>query len=201
MKQVALIVALTLLSNAHAVDAQPNANADAQMPGVSVYLLRFVDTGQPHVSVYPVTLMPVTNRTIFGPRTSFLGPTNITVTNPITGGPAAVFQYTNSSHYATLVSVQSMEYGTGSSWKAVKLPTEAVTMPLVPPNSTVAQTIPVADTNIAWRITVFCIEQARGLPRVVEQAEQLGKQAVTGQKTETFSGRKYIITSSPPATK
>jgi hypothetical protein len=85
-----------------------------------------------------------------------------------------------------------------STWKAVPLPTEAKTMVQVPPNSAVTQTIPVTATNVAWRISAFCIEQARDLSRTVERAKELGEQAVTGRKTEHFSGRKYLIKSNWP---
>jgi hypothetical protein len=181
------------------VDAQPSVATASGTPGVSVSFLRFVDGGPPSTSTFRATIMPTTNRTLFGPRPSFVGPMNITVTNSVTGGPAAVFQYTNTSRYPTYVDVQSLECATGSTWKTVPLPTEAQNMVLVPSNSAVTQTIPVTATNAAWRISAFCIEQAQGFARVVERTKEMGEEAVTGLKTEHFSGRKYLIKSKPPS--
>ncbi len=190
-----------VLMGAQGVDAQPVAAADSQVPGVSVSFLRFVENGPPSVSTFRVTIMPTTNWTVFGPRSSGLGPTNITATNSITGGPAAVLLYTNASPYQTVIAVQSLEYATGSTWKQVPVPTEARVMVRVPPNSAVTQTIPVIATNLAWRVEVACKEQATGLSRAVERAKELSDQALTGQRIERFSGRVYRIKLSLPGAK
>jgi hypothetical protein len=201
LRSLILVLASIITAGIPAADAQSAPSGPAQTPSVSVHFLEFVDTGPPHVSIQRATLMPVTNQTLFGPRMSGGGPKNITVTNSMTGGRAAVFQYTNASLYPTFVAVQSLEFAIGSTWKAVQLPTEAKRMVLVPRSSAVTQTIPVSATNVAWRITAFCVEQAKGIPRTVERAGELIKQGVTGQKTEHFSGRKYVIKSTPPNAK
>lgn len=188
-------------SKVRAADAQSSGTSEPQTPGVSVSFLRFVDSGPAKVSYHRATIRPTTNQSIFGPRTSRVTPTNITITNVVTGGPAAIFQYTNSSPFPTFVAVQSIEYSAGTIWKAVALPPEAKTMVLVPATSAVIQIIPVTATDVSWRITAFCIEQAKGVPRAVERAKELGQKALTGQKTEHFSGRKYLIKTNPPATK
>jgi hypothetical protein len=201
LRSFVLVLASVVAAGVQEVYAQSVLSRPAHTPGVSVRLLQFVDTGPPHVSIERAMIVPVTNQTFFGPRISGVGPTNITYTNSITGGPAAVFQYTNASLYPTFVAVQSLEYPPGSTWKAVPLPTEAKRMVLVPPTSAVTQTIPVTATNVAWRMTAFCVEQAKGISRAVESAGELIKQTMAGQKTEHFSGRKYLIKSNAPTTR
>src|SRR5262249_26996909 len=122
------------------------------------------------------------------------GPTNFTTLMP--GGPAVVFQYTNASPYPTFCAVQSLEYKTNGVWKAVPVPLSVGSL-LVRSNSMATQTLPVSATNVAWRIKVFCVEQATGMRRAAEQGEEAVKKVVTGQQSERFSGRKYLTTSAP----
>jgi len=108
------------------------------------------------------------------------------------GGECAIFQYTNSSTNTTICAVQSLEYKTEGGWKT--LPVWDLIQ--VRPCSTALQRIPVNNTNVAWRIKVLCIEQSTGLRRTIERGQELGKEVITGQKTETWNGRKYFKTSS-----
>ena len=188
------------ISAIHSLRAQSGAGASTQIPGVSVSFLRFVETGQPHVYTNNFTIRPTTNWSLFGPRTTALGVTNVTSTNFISGGPAAVFRYANSSSNLAYVALQSIEQDVGGQWKKIAIPADANAMLMMAPNATATQTIPVPATNMIWRVTAFCIEQASGVARAVEQAQLLGKQALTGEKTDRFTGRKYfIMTNSPPS--
>ena len=194
MKLFALLVGSTFLSSAVWVVAQSTAGTTNQIPGVSIRFLGFTDTGPPQTAT--VTLSPVTNQTILGPRSTFAGPTNTLLRTP--GGPAAIFQFTNASSEATICTVQSLEHKTPTGWKAVPLTIGSIAA-LVPAKSAVTRTIPVTPTNLQWRATAFCVEQATGTARIIERGKELGNEVLTGAKTEHFSGRKYITTSSEPA--
>jgi hypothetical protein len=111
------------------------------------------------------------------------------------GGPAALFQFSNASPQATYYMVQSLEYKTPTGWKAVSLPTIG-TAALVPANSAITSTIPVTSSNLQWRVTAFCVEQATGTSRIIERGMELGNEVLTGMKTEHLSGRKYMMTNS-----
>jgi hypothetical protein len=188
----ALLIGFVLLLDGFLAGAQTIPSA-SQPPEVSIKSIGFTDLGQ--ARVVSGFLRPATNHTILGSRPSTLpGPTNFTTLWP--GGPGVLFQYTNSSPYPTICFVQAMEYKTNGAWKAVPVPASAGSL-LVRSNSTATQTLPVNATNVAWRITVFCVEQSTGMRRAAERGEELVKEVVTGQQTEHFSGRKYLTTSVP----
>jgi len=182
------MIALALPQKAPWVSAQPTS-VSTQLRGVSICLLGFTNLGPSQV--LSGFIVPATNQTIFGPRLqSFPGPTNFTTRLP--GGECAIFQYTNSSTNTTLCAVRSLEYKTEGGWKT--LPVWDLIQ--VRPCSTALQRIPVNTTNVAWRIKVLCIEQSTGLRRTIERGQELGKEVITGQKMETWNGRKYFKTSS-----
>jgi len=192
MKLFTLLVVSSLLSSVISVVAQGAAERTNQIPGVSISFLGFTNTGPPQART--ATLSPVTNQSIFGPRLSTLAaPTNILVRSP--GGPAAMFELSNASPQTVIGNVQSLEYRTPVGWRAVTVPTTG-TAALIPPKSAVTSIIPVNATNTQWRITVFCVEQATGVARMIERGKEFGNQVLTGAKTENFSGRKYMVTNS-----
>ncbi len=191
MRACLLIFGLAWLAAASVVTAQTPSPL-AQAPGVGIRFTGFTNTGP--ASVATVMGMPSTNRTIFGQRvTPGSGPLSVTIPR----GPAAVFAYTNSSSLPTVCTVQTIEYQTTAGWAAVRLTSPPGSL-LVPPHGTATQALPVSDTSVAWRIKVFCVEQATGVRRAVERTEGYVNELATGQKTERFSGRKYLTTSAQP---
>lgn len=194
MRLFTLLVGSILLSSAVWVGAQDTAAPTNQLPGVSIRFLGFTDMGPPQTMT--VTLSPVTNQTIFGPRSTFAGPTNTLLSTP--GGPAAIFQFSNASPEATACTVLSLEYKTPTGWKAAPLTSGSIAV-LVPAKSAVTRTIPVTSTNLQWRATAFCVEQATGISRMIERGKELGNEVLTGVKPEHFSGRKYMTTNSESA--
>ena len=123
MKTLALMVLFTVLSEVKWVEAQSSPAADGETPGIAVSFLEFVDSGPGHSNQYRSKIVPSTNWTVLGRRSSSLVPTNITIIDSATGGPAAVLQYTNSTQYPTMVALQSLEYKTEGVWNAAPLPT------------------------------------------------------------------------------
>ena len=188
-----LTAELLALLNAASLMAESTTNTIARTSGVSISFIGFTNTGTPRNLI--ATFGPTTNRAPFGLGTPTIPLTNFIVRYPF--GSGAMFQFTNTSPNATVCTVASMEYNTNGVWKMG--PPQAETT-MVPPNSAVFRTLPVNDTNVAWRISVFCVERATGVPRAIERGKELGVEAITGQKTDHFSGRKYVTTSLPSMT-
>jgi hypothetical protein len=187
LRTLALIAALALLSNGPLAKAQAPATTNGQPPGVSIRFLGFTNS------------VPVGSPAIIRMNTNQFAIASFTQNMP--GGPAAVFEFTNSSPYETAFAVQSMEYKTEGGWQSVPLPVNAQTMGFLGAEfpgqlNAVVQCYPVSDTNVAWRIKAFCVEKATGLPRAIECGGEIGHEVVTGQKTVHLSGRKYMVSSS-----
>ncbi|MBI3881019.1 MAG: hypothetical protein HY301_13290 [Verrucomicrobia bacterium] len=193
MKTFSLIAGMTLASHAFSAVTQEPTNSQPHLPGVSVSFVGFTDTGTP--KTHSVFVTPTTNQTIFGPKKSKLpGPTNLTISVP--GGPAAVFRFTNASPYPTFLSVQSLEWKSASGWQGVPPSNPGG---IVRPNSIQLLTLHVHATNVTWRMRVACIEQRTGLSRTIERGKEAGNELLTGQKTERFGGRTYLLTNTIPS--
>jgi hypothetical protein len=142
---------------------------------------------------------------------SFLGFTNNV------RGDAAIFHFTNSAPHKLFFQVTGLEYLNDGAWKPAP-PTQGARLQRTPDGSyrvlggemgwaagvgfslslaastAVTQQFDVHDTHAVWRIQAFCVEEATGLPGLVERGKEIIKKVQTGKNIEILSGRKYVAT-------
>lgn len=130
---------------------------------------------------------------------------------------AAVFRFTNATPQKVFLQVTAFEYKDQSVWKTAPSP-QGTSLTRAPdgsyhvqngnmgfaagvgfshslaPSSALTQEFDVHDTNVIWRIQAFCVEDATGLPGLVERGKEVVKKVQTGKNVEILSGKKYIAT-------
>jgi hypothetical protein len=140
----------------------------------------------------------------------------LSVTNTVRGA-AAIFAFTNAAPQKVFFQVTSFEYMDQGIWKTAP-PARGASLSrapdgsyrvqnsnlgfaagvgfsrALPPSTTVTQAFEIHDTNLIWRIQAFCVEEATGLPGLVERGKEVIKKVQTGKEVEILSGKKYIAT-------
>src|SRR5215218_8871125 len=170
MKKDALAILVVSLLLCHSVRGQ----ITNQDQGVFIKFVGFADT----TTTQSVTVV-------------FAGVSTQTLqTRP--GTNVAVFEFTNRSPMAVHCSVTLMESRTTSGWVVATAP-PVITM--IPPYSALTRHVPVTATNVGYRITASCVEEATGVRRLVERGKEVSEEMITRGKTIYFTGRKYTIRS------
>ena len=128
-------------------------------------------------------------------------PTNLVVTfvgytNTSAGSTQALFHFTNATPRSLHFRIMSLDSKTDSGWQAA---------PETPYNRLVGSLdsrigfiwpVDVDATNTVWRVRVSCVEQATGVPGVVDRGKAVVNKIKTGIPTQIFTGRMYEILSS-----
>jgi hypothetical protein len=110
-------------------------------------------------------------------------------------GSAALFLFTNGTPRAVHVQTTALEAEIGGEWETVRTSPTNRLVGSFSAGKTFIWPLDIETTNKAWRLQVSCVEEAKGLARLLEATSELFYRIRTGTATSTFTGRSYSVTS------
>jgi len=111
-------------------------------------------------------------------------------------GQQALFYFTNATPRSLHFLIVSLDYRTGSGWNSAPETRGNRLVGSLGSGMGFRWPVDVDATNTAWRLRISCVEQAKGVPGVVDRGKEVVNKVKTGNPTHIFSGRRYEIVSS-----